>query len=65
MTIQIHFCFKYYYLRNASFSKLDQFDIHDEEATRRFYTLHDEIENESKFKSYLDIHKIDDNRKKK
>jgi hypothetical protein len=62
--IQIHFFFKHYHLKNASFSKYDRFDIHDEEITKRIYTLHDEIENELKFKSYFDIHKIDVNRKK-
>jgi hypothetical protein len=63
--IQIHSSFRHYHLRNASFSKHDRFDIHDEKVTRRIYTLHDEIENESKFKSYFDIHKVDVNRKEK
>jgi hypothetical protein len=47
--IQIHSFFKHCHLRDASFSEHDQFDIHDEEVTRKTYTLHDEIENESKF----------------
>jgi hypothetical protein len=64
-TIQIHSFLRHYYLRDVSLSKHDRFDIHDEEVTRRIYTLHDEIENELKFKSYLDIHKADNNRKKK
>ncbi len=56
---------KHYHLKNASFLKHDRFDIHNEEVTKRIYTLHDEIENESKFESYFNIHKIDVNRKKK
>jgi hypothetical protein len=63
--IQIHFFFKHYHLRNASFLKDDRFDIHDEEVTKKIYTLHDEIENELKFESYFDIHKIDVNREEK
>jgi hypothetical protein len=63
--IQIHSFFRHYHLRDASFSKHDRSDIHDEKVIKRIYTLHDEIENESKFKSYLDIHKADDNRRKK
>ncbi len=63
--IQIHSSLKHYHLKNASFSKHDRFDIHEEKVTRKVYTLHDEIENESKFESYIDIHKSDVNRKEK
>jgi hypothetical protein len=63
--IQIHSFLKHNHLKDASLSKHDWFDIHDEEITKEIHTLHDEIEYESKCKSYFDIHKIDDNRKKK
>jgi hypothetical protein len=63
--IQVHTFLKHYYLKNVSFSKHDRFNIYDEEITKRIYTLHDEIENESKFESYFDIYKININRKKK
>ncbi len=61
----IYFFLKHNHLKNASFLKHDRFDVHDEEITKKFHTLHDEIENDSKFKSHFDIHKIDDNREKK
>jgi hypothetical protein len=60
-----HSFLRHCHLKDASFSKHDRFDLYDEEITKKIYTLHDEIENESKFRSYFDFHKIDDNRKKK
>ncbi len=51
-------------MKNALFSKHDRFNIHNEETTREIHTLHDKIENELKFKSYFNIYKVDDNRRK-
>jgi hypothetical protein len=51
-------------LKNASFSKHDRFSVHDERTAKEIDSLHDEIENESKLESHIDIHEVDADREK-
>jgi hypothetical protein len=52
-------------LKDASFSKHDRFNIHDEETAKKADSLHDEIENELKLESHFYIHEADADDKEK